>query len=94
MEDWIIGLIFRSNQKNMKLIKLTNLNDGIPIYVNIDQIGYIYQVPAKMNYGREEEPAYTKVSVTTHNNGGLKVAEDIEQILRMINYKSKVGSLK
>ena len=78
----------------MKLIKLTNLSDGKPIYVNIDQIGYIYQVPAKMNYGREEEPAHTKVSVTTHNNGGLKVAEDIEQILRMINYKSKVGSLK
>jgi hypothetical protein len=69
----------------MKLIKLTNLSDSKPIYVNIDQIGYIY---------RDEVQAHTKVSVTTHNNGGLKVTEDIEQILRMINYKSKVGSLK
>ena len=78
----------------MKLIKLTNLSDSKPIYVNIDQIGFIYQVSAKMNYGKEETPTHTRVSIASHNNGGLEVAEDIEQILRMINYKSKVGSLK
>ena len=75
----------------MKLIKLTNASDSKPIYVNIDQIGYIYQMPAKMEYGREVEPACTKVSVTSHNNGGLKVAEDIEQILIMIDFQNKVG---
>lgn len=77
----------------MKLIKLTSTSDGKPVYVNIDQIGHLYQRPAKMNYGREEEPACTVIGVTTHNNGGFRVAEDIDQILKMINYKNKVGSL-
>ena len=75
----------------MKLIKLTSTSDGKPVYVNIDQIGHLYQRPAaKMNYGREE--ACTVIGVTTHNNGGFRVAEDLEQILRMIQYKNKVAS--
>lgn len=72
----------------MKLIKLTSAKDSKPIFINIDQIGHIYHVPAKMNYGRVEEEAHTRVGVTTHNNGGFSVAENVNQILKLIEKKS------
>ena len=71
----------------MKLIKLTSAKDGKPIFINIDQIGHIYYVPAKMSYGRVEEEAHTRVGVTTHNNGGFAVAENVNQILKLIEKK-------
>lgn len=70
----------------MKMIKLTNAYTNEPIYVNIDQIGHIYQVPAKIEYGKEMR-TYSQVGVTTHNNGGLSVVENTEQIIRMIKAK-------
>ena len=68
----------------MRFVKLTSITDNKPVYINIEQIGHFYQVPAHMEYGREKEPAYTRVGVATHNNGGFKIAEDIEQILELI----------
>jgi hypothetical protein len=68
----------------MKLIKLTNAEDNKPIYVNVDHIGHFYRVPQKMSYGRVEKDAHTRVGVTTHNNGGFSVAEDVHQILKLI----------
>lgn len=72
----------------MKFIKLTGIEDSKPIYVNVECIGHFYQVPAKVAYGREEAPAHTRIGVTTHNNGGFKVAEDMDQIVKLIE-KSK-----
>ncbi len=68
----------------MKLIRLTHYKDGSPIYVNIEHIGHIYQVPEKVYYGRVEDDAHTRVGVITHNNGGFSVAEDVNQILKLI----------
>jgi hypothetical protein len=68
----------------MRLIKLTSINGGF-IYVNIEHIGHMYQESEKKEYGRVKDEAHTKIGVTTHNNGGFKVAEDIEQILKLID---------
>jgi len=67
----------------MKLIKLTSTADSKPIYISIEQIGHFYQVPAKKEYGKVVE-AHTCIGVTTHNNGGFKVAEDVNQIIKLI----------
>ena len=76
----------------MKLIKLTSFNDGKPIYVNVDQIGHMYDEPAKTEYNRETK-GYTVVGVVTHNNGGFKVVEDIKKILKLIGRYYKVDGL-
>jgi hypothetical protein len=68
----------------MKLIKLTNLKDKSPIYVNAEMIGHIYEVEDKYEYGRITEEAHTKVAVLTHNNGGFKVQETLEIILSLL----------
>jgi hypothetical protein len=41
-----------------------------------------------MTYGKETEPTHTRVGVTTHNNGGFRIAEDVNQIIKLIE-KSK-----
>jgi hypothetical protein len=68
----------------MRLIKVTSINGSGAIYINIDHIGDIYEVEAKMDYGRLETPKHTVIGVTTHNNGGFKVKETIKQILKLI----------
>jgi hypothetical protein len=68
----------------MRFVKLTSITDNKPVYINIEQIGHFYQESAKIEYGKEKEPAHTRVGVATHNNGGFKIAEDIEQILKLI----------
>jgi hypothetical protein len=72
----------------MNLIKLTSL-DGKPIFINVDYIGHFYQVPEKTYYGRVDTEAHTRVGVVTHNNGGFSVAEDVNQIQKLIEKKSK-----
>jgi hypothetical protein len=73
----------------MNLIKLTSLN-GKPIFINADYIGHFYQVPEKTTrYGHVEAEAHTRVGVVTHNNGGFSVAEDVNQIQKLIEKKSK-----
>jgi hypothetical protein len=59
----------------MKTIKLTSANDGVIIYINIQQIGHFYHNKTKNN---------TTVGVTTHNNGGFSVTETADEIQKMI----------
>jgi hypothetical protein len=74
----------------MKFIKLTSLK-GEPIYVNMDHIGHFYHVPAVVRYGHvSDEEEHTRVCVTTHNNGGLKVKEAPTQILTRMEHYIKI----
>jgi hypothetical protein len=44
----------------------------------------MFRVPEKMSYGSIDEVEHTSVGVTTHNNGGFRVIEDVKQILKLI----------
>ena len=68
----------------MPFIKVTSATDSKPVYINIEMIGHMYEVPAKVEYGRTVEDAHTRIGVLTHNNGGFRVAEDINQIMKLI----------
>ena len=68
----------------MKFIRLTSIKDSKPVFINPDFIGHLYQVPEIVSYGSVDEGAHTVVGVTTHNNGGFRVAEDIKQIIKLI----------
>lgn len=68
----------------MKLIKLTSAITGKPVYINIEHIGHFYQKDIEVSHGRVTCEAHTVVGVITHNNGGFKVAEDIKQILKLL----------
>jgi hypothetical protein len=66
-------------------IKLTNLKDKQPIYVNVDCIGHVYTEKPKIEHGRVEKEAHTVVGVTTHNNGGFQVLETPNEIFSMLD---------
>jgi hypothetical protein len=68
----------------MKFIKLTNLKDSKPVFINPDFIGHMFRVPEKKSYGSVDEAEHTSVGVTTHNNGGFRVIESIKLILERI----------
>ena len=67
-----------------RFIKLTNLKDEQPIYMNVDYIGHIYAVKEKLAYGHVETEAHTVIGTTTHNNGGFKVTEPVHTIFTML----------
>ena len=67
-----------------RFIKLTNLKDERPIYMNVDYIGHIYSAGPKIDYGRVSEEAHTVIGTTTHNNGGFKVIEPVHVIFTML----------
>ena len=75
----------------MKLIKLTSLDSG-SIYINVDYIGHIYEVEETSSYGRVTEPKYTRIGVTTHNNGGFKIKETPKEIIELIAAKGYNGA--
>ena len=66
-------------------IKLTNLKDKQPIYINVDCIGHVYTEKPKIEHGRVEKEAHTVVGVTTHNNGGFQVLETPNEIFSMLD---------
>ena len=68
----------------MKLIKLTTFWRGVEdaVYINPNHIGHFYNIPENAN--NREQPSYTRVGVTTHNNGGFDVLESVEQIIKLI----------
>jgi hypothetical protein len=66
-------------------IKLINLKDKQPIYINVDCIGHIYPAGPKIEHGRVEKEAHTVVGVTTHNNGGFQVLETPNEIFSMLD---------
>jgi hypothetical protein len=57
-----------------KFIALTALHNKQTIYLNVDMIGDIIQ-----------DDECTRVGHLTHNNGGFKVTQDVEEILDLIN---------
>jgi hypothetical protein len=69
----------------MKFIKVTSLSNKKPIYINVGEIGHFYRVPEKVDYGSITKEEYTKIGVTTHNNGGFEVTETPEMLLKLIN---------
>ena len=66
----------------MKTIKVTTLSDKKSIYINIDMIGHLYEVEEK-DFNREPKK-YTVIGTTTHNNGGFKVIECIQEVCNRI----------
>jgi hypothetical protein len=66
----------------MKLIKLTLFNSKTPIYINVEMIGSLNDVEEK-DFNREPKK-YTSVGHITHNNGGFKVIESVEEILKLL----------
>jgi hypothetical protein len=68
----------------MRLIKVTLLKTKQPVYINIEQIGDIYGEEEKIEYGRIETPKHTNIGVTTHNNGGFRVVETVDEVLKLI----------
>ena len=66
----------------MKTIKVTTLSDKRSIYINIDMIGHLYEVEEK-DFNREPKK-YTVIGTTTHNNGGFKVIESIQEVFNRI----------
>lgn len=65
----------------MKFIKLTNVYQPmrpIDVYINIEMIGSIATYNDNGN-------TYTSVTCLTHNNGGFKIKETPEEILKLIN---------
>lgn len=69
-----------------KFIKLESVSNGTPIFINVDMIGDIVEVPDKFyENGKLKSEGYTHIGVLTHNNGGYKVVESAETILKLIN---------
>ena len=64
----------------MKFITLTLYLDNTKIFINPTCIGHIYEVEKTKERGK-----HTIVSTTSHNNGGFKIAESAEEILKKIN---------
>jgi hypothetical protein len=57
-----------------KFIALTALHNKQTIYLNVDMIGDLWQ-----------GEGFSSVGHLTHNNGGFKVTQDVEEILDLIN---------
>jgi len=66
----------------MRTIKVTTLSDKRSIYINIDMIGDLSEVEEK-DFNREPKK-YTVIGTTTHNNGGFKVIESIQEVFNRI----------
>ena len=67
----------------MWVIKVTLLNEN-PIYINVDKIGHFYEVEENRFEGKIVKPKYTKIGVTTHNNGGFEVKETASELAKLI----------
>jgi hypothetical protein len=64
----------------MRIIKLTNVfreREPKPVYVVAEMIGHISRTV-------EDGKEYTNLGITTHNNGGFKVKETPEEIIKLI----------
>jgi hypothetical protein len=68
----------------MRTIKLTCMDKSL-VYINIEHIGHFYEILDKREDGNISEAKHTRVGVTTHNNGGFKVIESADKIIKLIN---------
>jgi len=68
-----------------KMIKLTTKYKGVEeeIYLNPSQIGHVYDIPERVEYGRVVQRR-TRIGCLTHNNGGFEVIETVEQVIKLI----------
>ena len=66
----------------MRFIKLTSFYTKTPIYINVEMIGDLSEVEEK-DFNREPKK-YTSIGHLTHNNGGYKVIESVEEILKLL----------
>ena len=66
----------------MRFIKLTSFYTKTPIYINVEMIGDLNEIEEK-DFNREPKK-YTSVGHITHNNGGFKVIESVDKILKLI----------
>ena len=66
----------------MRFIKLTSFHTKTPIYINVEMIGDLSEVEEK-DFNREPKK-YTSIGHLTHNNGGYKVIESVEEILKLL----------
>ena len=64
----------------MKFIKLTSIVNNKPVFINPTTIGHMYEGGARL----DKKPPHTVVGTTCHNNGGFKVIESIDEIMKMI----------
>ena len=80
----------------MKIIKLTSHSDDSPIYININEIGHIYEVKQSEDWfqGKPISEKFTRVGVTTHNDGGFKVKETPEEIIQKIKMIKNANSTR
>lgn len=78
----------------MKLIKLTSHSDDRPIYININEIGHIYEVKQSEDWfqGKPIVEKFTRVGVKTHNDGGFIVKETPEKIIEKIKMIKNANS--
>jgi hypothetical protein len=78
----------------MKLIKLTSHSDDSPIYININEIGHIYEVKQSEDWFQGEPivEKHTRIGVTTHNDNGFIVKETPEKIIEKIKMIKNANS--
>lgn len=62
----------------LKFIKVTSRSSKNNVYINIAQIGDVYEYENGTNIG-----------VLTHNNGGFKVTENVEEVMKLIEKATK-----
>ena len=72
----------KTNQ-GLRMIKLTSKLSERALYINVDMIGSVYEVKEKIEYGKTI-PRHTNIGHLTHNNGGFKVLETVEEVLELI----------
>lgn len=68
----------------MRIIKLTPTQFDGDLFINIDHIGDFHTSETDLRHIGKGIATYTRVGVTTHNNGGFKVRETPEQIIELI----------
>ena len=68
----------------MKFIKLTSALDKKTVFINPTTIGHMYEGEARSYGPVDKKPPHTVVGTTCHNNGGFKVTESIDEIMKMI----------
>lgn len=76
----------------MRFIQLTSSrNNNKKIYINVETIGHVYEEKETGQYsGEEKDRVITYVGCLTHNNGGFKVLESVNEVLTLI-YDDKLG---
>jgi hypothetical protein len=72
----------------MNFVELTSRH-GHKIFINPKMVGHIYSETETGQWGGEEKGrVVTIVGMLTHNNGGFKVLETVEDVIHQIKLAS------